>query len=67
MDRGTWQATVHGVAELVTTTYTHTHTHTHTQSHTGVRVQHINLGEWGRSSVCGIKLSKMTSWKWTKV
>ena len=33
MDRGTWQAMVHGVAELVTTTHTHTHTHTHTESH----------------------------------
>ena len=26
MDRGAWQATVHGVARA----YTHTHTHTHT-------------------------------------
>ena len=31
MDRGAWQATVHGVAGLDTTEYTHTHTHTHTQ------------------------------------
>ena len=33
MDRGTWQATVHRIAELDTTerlTHTHTHTHTHT-------------------------------------
>ena len=32
MDRGAWQATVHGVAGLDTTEYTHTHTHTHTHS-----------------------------------
>ena len=33
MDRGTWQATVHGVVESDTAeqfTHTHTHTHTHT-------------------------------------
>ena len=28
MDRGAWQATVHGVAGLDTTEHTHTHTHT---------------------------------------
>ena len=39
MDRGAWQATVHGVAKTHTWlsmcmhTYTHTHTHTHTQAH----------------------------------
>ena len=43
MDRGAWQATVHGVTELDTNeylsarththTYTHTHTHTHTHAH----------------------------------
>ena len=32
MDRGPWQATVQGVAELDTTARAHTHTHTHTQS-----------------------------------
>ena len=38
MDRGAWQATVHGVAKSwtrlrdFTHTQTHTHTHTHTQA-----------------------------------
>ena len=27
MDRGTWQATIHGVTESDTTEHTHTHTH----------------------------------------
>ena len=35
IDRGAWQATVHGVAELDMTECAHTHTHTHTQSHPG--------------------------------
>ena len=30
MNRGAWQAIVHGVAELDMTEHTHTHTHTHT-------------------------------------
>ena len=30
MDRGTWQAAVHGVAKELDTTERHTHTHTHT-------------------------------------
>ena len=30
MERGTWQATVHGVTELDMTERTHTHTYTHT-------------------------------------
>jgi len=34
MDRGAWQATVPGVAELDTRMFTHTHTHTHTHGHT---------------------------------
>ena len=35
MDRGTWQATVHGFAnDQVTNTDTHAHTHTHIQRHT---------------------------------
>ena len=29
MDRGAWQATVHGVAKSQTRLNTHTHTHTH--------------------------------------
>ena len=49
--------------EFVTIEWLHTHTHTHTHSHIGVRVQHMNLGERGHNSVCGIKFSKMTSWK----
>ena len=36
MDRGAWQATVHGVTKgwICLSVYTHTHTHTHTHSHT---------------------------------
>ena len=37
MDRGGWQATVHGVAGLDTTEYVHAHTHTHTHTHTQFR------------------------------
>ena len=32
MDRGAWQATVHGVANSRTQLNTHTHTHTHTHT-----------------------------------
>ena len=32
MDRGAWQATVHGVAKSQTHTCTHMHTHTHSKS-----------------------------------
>ena len=37
MDRGAWQATVHGVTKSwtqVRLTNTHTYTHTHTHTHT---------------------------------
>ena len=34
MDRGTWQATVHGVTESWTQLNTHTHTHAHPHTHT---------------------------------
>ena len=37
MDRGAWQATVPGVAELDTHMFTHGHTHTHTHGHTHTR------------------------------
>ena len=31
MDRGAWQATMHGVSELDVTEHVHARTHTHTQ------------------------------------
>ena len=34
MDRGAWQATLHGVSESDTTEPMHTHMHTHTHTHT---------------------------------
>ena len=35
MDRGAWQATVHGVSELDRlSAHAHAHTHTHTHTHT---------------------------------
>ena len=34
MDRGAWQATVHGVEKSQTRLNTHTHTHTHTYAYT---------------------------------
>ena len=37
MDRGAWQATVHGVARA--DTHTHTHTHTHTLQSMGLRAR----------------------------
>ena len=33
MDRGTWWATVHGIAKSCTHIHSHTHTHTHIQNH----------------------------------
>ena len=35
MDRGVWQATVHGVSKSWTQLSTHTHTHTHTPTSRG--------------------------------
>ena len=40
MDRGAWQATVHGVAKDMTE---HTHTHTHSR----LRIPFSSPGMWG--------------------
>ena len=41
MDRGTWQATIHGVAESGVTEHARAHTHTHTHTHTQIQVNHL--------------------------
>ena len=47
MDRGAWQATVHGVTKgwicLSVYTHTHTHTHTHTLTHTHTHTHTVTL------------------------
>ena len=44
MDRGSWQATVYGVAkELDMSEYTHTHTHTHTHTRTHTHTQTVGV------------------------
>ena len=40
MDRGLWQATVHGVAKSQTQLNTHTHTHTHIDCTTQTLASH---------------------------
>ena len=49
MDRGTWQATVHGVTERWTRLSIHTHTHTHTHSQYVAHIQTLDNAPWGNS------------------
>ena len=46
MDKGTWQATVHGVAKKLDMTdyLTHTHTHTHTHTDSKERLVPLRIG-----------------------
>ena len=37
MDRGAWQATVHGIAKSQMSMHAHTHTHTHTHTHSSLQ------------------------------
>jgi len=53
MNRGAWQAIVHGVTrvrpDLATKPHTHTHTHTHTHIHTYMG---FPCGSAGKESTC---------------
>ena len=48
MDRGAWQATVHGVAKSWTqlSTDTHTYTHTHTHTHASAEVKEAEVDQF---------------------
>ena len=51
MDRGAWQATVHGVTKSWTrmSIQTHTHTHTHTHTQYVAHIQTLDNTQWGNS------------------
>ena len=54
MDRGAWQATVRGAAELDTTerlTHIHTHTHTHTHGYLQRKRGHLECFHLGKISI----------------
>ena len=55
-DRGTWQATVHGVTkESDMTEHTHTHTHTHTHGHR----EQSSCQRGGKMGESGLRRSKL--------
>ena len=52
MDRGDWQAIVHGVADSDMTECTyHTHTHTHTHTHSQEKTRAGNFKSPGKSLI----------------
>ena len=63
MNRGAWQATVHGVTESDMTEHTYTHTHTHTHIHLIIVFTYLNLGENLLNKICEIIFTK---WKTSK-
>ena len=46
MDRGAWQATVHGVAKSWTQLNTDTHTHTHTHTYASAEVKEAEVDQF---------------------
>ena len=55
MDRGAWQATVHGVPEDMTE---QTHTHTHSQ----LRILFSSLGMWGLPQLASLQPTHVWFW-----
>ena len=59
MDKGAWQATVHGAAKGwprlrdFTHTHTDTHTHTHTNANQGLKRNNVDrTKEWDEMDIC---------------
>ena len=57
MDRGAWQATVHGVTDRAEHTHTHTDTHTHTHTHAHTHSFLPQVSEGAMSHLCSFSFS----------
>ena len=70
MDRGAWQATVHGIRESDMTehpsvhVHAHTHTHTHTHTYTAAPSNRLlkEMGELGGGLKTDIFISCVVGW-----